>query len=177
MRMRNWVIGVFALLTAGVAEAEEIYAKVGGWEISAEPGSKRCVMHRSYRSKADNTSEGLTVLYAADKEGVLLTWSNDWSTHLPAKGDLDLRLAFKTGASIDASWGSRSLHFDQVADLYHFTRAFTDAEEARRVLDALAANENIGLFFDSKLITSLPLDASDAVAKLRECSLNSGVAP
>lgn len=178
--MQSWVIGLSALLTAGVARGEEAparYATVGSWEVSAEPGSKRCAIHRSYRSKAGNRREGLTVLYAADKEGVLLTWSNDWMTYLPAKGDLELGLAFKTGGSVDESWGSRGLHYSKVADLYYFTRAFTDAEEARRVLDALAANENIGLFLGPTLITSLPLDAADAVEKLRECSLNSGVTP
>ena len=175
--MRSWVIGVSALLTAGVAQGEEAastYAEVGSWQILAEPPSKRCAMQRSYRSKVGNKREGLTVLYAADKEGVLLVWSNDWMTYLPAKGDLDLGLAFKTGVSVDESWGNRKLHYDKVADLYYFTRAFTDAEEAHRVLDALAANENIGLFLGPTLITNLPLDASDAVAKLRECSLNGG---
>jgi hypothetical protein len=178
--MKNWVIGVYALLTAGVAQGEEsarTYARVGSWEISAEPPSRRCVMHRSYRSKAGNKSEGLTVLYAADKEGVLLVWSNDWMTYLPAKGDLDLGLAFKKGASVDEAWGSRSLHYDKVADLYYFTRAFTDAEETRRILRDLAANDSIGLFLGPALITNLPLDAFDAVEKLRECSLNGGRAP
>lgn len=177
MSMQRWVIGVYALLTAGVAqgeEAAEIFAKVGGWEISAEPHSKRCVMHRSYRSKAGNKSEGLTVLYAADKEGVLLVWSNDWMTYLPAKGNLDLGLAFKKGASVNGTWGSRNLHYDKVANAYYFTRTFTDAEEVRRVLRDLAANESIGLFLGPTLITSLPLDASHAVEKLRECSLNRG---
>jgi hypothetical protein len=130
-------------------------------------------MHRSYRSKAGNKNETLTVVYAADKEGVLLIWSNDWMTYLSNKG-LELGLAFKNGASVDESWGSRNLRDDKVADDYHFTRAFADAEEAGRVLRALAANESIGVLLGPTLITHLPLDASKAVEKLRECSLNGG---
>jgi hypothetical protein len=168
------MIGVGALLAAGPAQGEETYARIGGWEISAQPPSHQCLMYRSYRSKDGKKVEDLTVLYAADKEGVLLDWSNDWMTYLPAKGDLELGLAFKEGASVDQSWGSRSLHYDKVGSTYHFTRAFTNAEEAHRVLRALASNESIGLFLGPVLMTSLPLDASDAVEKLRECSLNGG---
>ena len=175
--MRRWVIGVYALLMAGAAHAEEAdqtYAKVGGWEISAQPPSQRCVMQRFYRSKDGKKIEGLTVLYAADKEGVLLIWSNDWMTYLPAKGDLELGLAFKRGASVDQSWGSSSLHYKKVGNDYLFTRAFTNADEASRVLHDLAANEHIGLFLGPTLLTSIPLDASGAIEKLRECSLNGG---
>ena len=175
--MQRWVIGVYALLTAGAAqagEADQIYAKVGGWEISAQPPSHRCVMQRFYRSKDGKKTEGLTVLYAADKEGVLLIWSNDWMTYLPAKGDLELGLAFRKGASVDQSWASRNLHYDKVGNDYLFTRAFTEAEEARRVLHDLATSEHIGLFLGPALLTSIPLDASEAIEKLRECSLNGG---
>ena len=69
-------------------------------------------MHRPYRSKDGLKVEGLTILYAADNEGVMLIWSNDWMTYLPAKGDLDLDLGFKKGAAVDKSWGTRRLHYD-----------------------------------------------------------------
>ena len=175
--MQRWVIWMYALLTAGAVQAEEAnqtYAKVGGWEISAQPPSHRCVMQRFYRSKDSKKIEGLTVLYAADKEGVLLIWSNNWMTYLPAKGDLELGLGFRKGASVDQTWASRSLHYDKVGNDYLFTRAFTDAEDARRVLHDLAANEHIGLFLGPTLLTSIPLDASEAIEKLRECSSNGG---
>ncbi len=177
MRMQRWLIGACALLTAGAARAEhgsEIYAEVGGWEISGEAPSNRCVMQRFYRSNDGKKVEGLTVLYAADKEAVFLVWSNDWMTYLPAKGDLKLGLAFRKGATVDRSWGSRSLHYDKVGNNYLFTRAFTDAEEARRVLGDMAASEHIGLFLGPTLLTSIPLNASEAIEKLRECSLNGG---
>lgn len=177
MNKRGWAIGMCAFLTATAAQGEEAYASVGAWEILAEPPSHRCAMHRSYRSKDGKKSEGLTVLYAADKEGVLLIWSNDWMTYLPAKGDMELELAFRKGAAVDQSWGTRSLHYDKVASIYYFTRAFTDADETRRVLADLAANDSIGLLFGPGLITNLPLDASAAVEKLRECSLNGGRTP
>jgi hypothetical protein len=177
MGMRRWMIGLCALLTAGVAEGEQAdlsYAKAGGWEISAQPPSQRCVMQRFYRSKDGKKTEGLAVLYAADKEGVLLLWSNDWMTYLPASGDLELGLAFKKGASVDETWGSHKLHYDKVGKTYNFTRVFKDRDEAQRILRDLAGNEHMGLFLGPTLITSIPLDASEAVGKLRECSLNGG---
>ena len=178
--MLRWVIGVYALLlTSGAAQTEEVdqtYAKIGGWEISARPPSHRCVMQRFFGSKDGKKIEGLTVLYAADKEGVLLVWSNDWMTYLPAQGDLELGLAFRSGASVDQSWGSRSLHYKKVGNDYLFTRAFTNAQEASRVMHDLATNEHIGLFLGPALLTSMPLDASAAIEKLRECSLNGGSA-
>lgn len=174
MSMRGWVISVCALLMAGPAESEEIYANVGGWEISGQPGSHRCLMLSSYRSKDGKKTEDLTVLYAADKEGVLLIWSNDWMTYLPTKGDLELGLAFRKGDSVDQSWGSRNLHYDKVGNRYVFTRAFTNAEDAHRILHDLASSEHLGLFLGPALMTSLPLDASEAIEKLRECSIKGG---
>jgi hypothetical protein len=167
---------VSALLTASAAQAEDAgktYAKVGGWDISAE-SPNRCLMQRFYRSKNGKNVEGLTVLYAADKEGVLLLWSNDRMTYLSIKGDLELGLIFGKGESVDQSWGSRRLHYDKVGNDYVFTRAFTSADEAGRVLQALAENEHIGLLLGPTLLTSIPLDASQAIEKLRECSLNEG---
>ena len=172
--MQVWVIGVYAMLAAGAAQAEEVYATAGSWVISAEPPSHRCVMHRSYRSKDGKKNEGLAVVYAADKEGVLLFWSNDWMTYLRSTGDLELGLAFKKGTSVDESWGSRTLHYDKVDNNYHFTRAFTDADESRRILRDLAVNETMGISLGPVLITKLPLDASEDVDKLRECSLQGG---
>ena len=176
--MKRWLMGACALLTAGTAQAEdagEIYATVGGWEISAEAPTQRCLMQRFFRSQDGKKLEGLTVLYAADKEAVFLVWSNDYMTHLPAKGDLELGLAFKNGASVDQSWGIRSLHYDKVGKDYLFTRIFTDAQEARRILRDLAASEHMGLFHGPALLTSIPLNAAEAIDKLRECSLNGGL--
>lgn len=177
MRMRGWTIFMCALLTAGAAqsvEAEESYAKAGNWEISAEPPSQRCVMQRFYRSEAAKKKEGLVVLYAADKEGVMLGWTNDWMTYLPAQGELELGLAFKKGAAVDDSWGFRKLRYKKLAGTYHFTLAFTNSDEARRFLGALAGNDSFGLFLGPALLTSLPLDAADAVGMLRECSSKGG---
>jgi hypothetical protein len=174
MSMRGWVFGVCAFLAAVPAQSEEIYAKVDRWDITVEPPSHRCLMQRSYGSKDGKKSETLTVVYAADKEGVLLFWSNNWMTYLPADGDLDLGLVFKKGSSADQSWGSRSLHYRKINNTYMFTLAFTKAEEARRVLHDMASNEGFGLSLGPVLMTSLPLDASNAVEKLRECSLNGG---
>jgi hypothetical protein len=38
--LRKWIVGLFALLSAGAAQAQgdvEHHAKVGEWEIAAEP--------------------------------------------------------------------------------------------------------------------------------------------
>jgi hypothetical protein len=172
--LRSWVAGVSALLTASAAQGEDAgktYAKVGGWEISAE-SPNRCLMQKFYRSKNGKNVEGLTVLYAADKEGVLLFWSNDRMTYLPAKGDLELGLIFGKGDSVDQSWGSQTLHYDKLGMDYVFTRVFKSADEASRVLQALATNDHLGLLLGPALLTSIPLDASGAIEKLRECSRN-----
>jgi hypothetical protein len=174
MKMQGWVIGVTALLAAGAAQAaDSVYAKVGSWEISADTPS-RCVMQRFYRSKDGKKIEGLTVLYAADKEGVLLLWTNDWMTYLPVKGNLELGLAFRKGEAADQSWGSRNLPYERIGDTYYFTIAFKSAEETGRILRDLAASDHFGLLLGPALLTSMPLDASEAVVKLRECSMSGG---
>ena len=177
MRLDCLAFGMLALVTGAAAQGEEAetpYAQVGDWQISASPPSQRCIMHRAFRSKDGKKRQELTVLYAADKEGVLLDWSNDWMTYLPAKGELNLGLAFKSGAAIDESWGSRDLHYDKVAGSYHFLRAFVRPEETRRILHDLSANQMIGISLGPALIAKLPLDASAAVEKLRECSRQGG---
>ena len=50
------------------------------------------------------------------------------------------------------------------------------ADEATGVLRDLATSEHVGLFLGPALLTSLPLDAAAAIAKLRECSENGGPA-
>jgi len=175
MRMQGWVIGVSALLTAGSAQAaDSTYAKVGDWEISAQAPSQRCLMQRFYRSKDGKKTEGLTILYAADKEGVLLVWTNDWMTYLPVKGDLELGLAFRKGDSADQSWGSRNLPYEKIGNTVYFTLVFKNAGEAQRILRDLAASDHFGLLLGPALLTSVPLDASEAIPKLRECSMNGG---
>jgi hypothetical protein len=51
-----------------------------------------------------------------------------------------------------------------------FTHIFTGSSDSDRLLRDLASQRDIALFFGPTLMTSLRLDASDAVTKLRECS-------
>ena len=169
--MRCWWIGACALLSSVAAQAEApgtTYAKVGAWEISAEP--PRCIMQGFFGSKDSKKVDGLTILYAADKESVLLVWSNNWMTYLPTKGELDLGLVFGKGTSVDASWGSSKLRYEKVGNDYLFTRVFKDAKVAEKVLRDFAESQVVGLSLGATLLTSLKLDASVAVKKLRECS-------
>ena len=175
MAMQGWVMGVSALFSAGASQAaDSTYAQVGSWEISAQPPSQQCLMQRFYRGKDGKKIEGLTILYAADKEGVLLVWTNDWMTYLPVKGDLKLGLAFRHGESADLSWGSRDLPYEKIGNTIYFTLVFKSAAEAQRILHDLAASDHFGLLLGPGLLTSMPLDASEAVVKLRECAMRGG---
>ncbi|MFC7537279.1 hypothetical protein ACFQPG_07855 [Sphingomonas sp. GCM10030256] len=172
--MRFWRIGACALLSSFAAQAEAvstIYAKVGAWEISAEP--PRCIMQGFFGAKDGKKVDGLTILYAADKEGVLLVWSNNWMTYLPTKGELEVGLVFgKDGTSVDTSWGSSQLRYEKVGNDYLFSRPFKDAMEAEKFLRDLAESQVMGLTLGGTLLASFKLNASEAITKLRECSLS-----
>jgi hypothetical protein len=51
---------------------------------------------------------------------------------------------------------------------------FTGSADSERILRDLASNEGISLFLGPAVLQALPLDASDAVKKLRECALKGG---
>lgn len=172
--MRNWIIGACALLGAGAAQAEagrEPYAKVGAWEISADAAKKICLMNRLYGSIDDDKTEGLLVLYNAQKEAALLGWASSKMNFLPAEGSLDFDLSFLKGESLNESWGSQPFEYKKPENRHIFTHVFKGPTDAQRILRDLAGNESIALFFGPTVMTGLPLDASDAVEKLRECSL------
>jgi hypothetical protein len=173
--MECWRIGACALLSSVAVEAEAAgttYAKVGAWEISAEP--PRCIMQGFFGSKDGKKVDGLTILYAADKQGVLLIWSNNWMTYLPTDGELELGLVFGKGEAVDASWGSSKLRYEKVGNDYLFTRAFKDAKAADKVLRDFAESQVVGLYLGATLLTSFKLDAEEAIEKLRDCSLSGG---
>lgn len=169
MKCRLIVACAVSLSLAAEAEASgTAYAKVGPWEISAE--APRCIMQGFFGREGDKKIDGLTIVYAADKGGVLMVWSNNWMTHLPAKGELNVGLVFGKGALVDASWGSGNLGYEKVGNEYLFTLTFTQPATADRVLRSLAESEVMGLTSGETLLKSFKLNASGAVAKLRECS-------
>ena len=175
MRIASWLIGVASVLVATTARAgEETYAKLGGWEITHEPGLKRCSMQRFYRAKSGST-EGLIVVYDAEKEGVLLFWSTTSMPFLPTEGHLDLDLRLRNGALIDETWGNQDFRYEKVADSHIFTRAFLDRESSRRILADLASHAEIGLFLGPVLQTAFPLGPAGVVGKLTECSTKVGL--
>jgi hypothetical protein len=170
--MRGWIIGMAALLSAAAhaQSAYEPYATVGQWEISAKTPKKICMMSRWYGNVDADETDGLMVLYNAQKETALLGWGSNKMKFLPAKGALDFDLSFLKGSSLDESWGSQSFEYEKLDKKYVFTHVFTGAADVRRILRDLGANESITLFFGPNVITGLPLAASDAVEKLRECA-------
>jgi hypothetical protein len=170
--MRNWVFGVCAILSAGAAQAEdgvEHYAKVGEWEITAEPAERRCTMARFYGTKAGDI-EGLMVLYDAEVEGVLLNWVSDKASSLPSKGTMDVGLAFFSGPLFDESWGKQVFDYERPEETYYFVHVFKGPKDVRRILGNLAVNEGVVFLDGEKMMTSLELDALFAVERLRECS-------
>ena len=173
MRLRNWIVGVCALLAAGAAQAqdaEEHYAKVGAWEIAAEPARNLCKMYRYYGSSVDDHIEGLVVRYDATK-AVWLTWSTDGSTPFPGDGQIDLYLNFLTGKSINEKWGSRTFRHGKPEDTRYFASVFNGSKDSLRILRDLAENDLIGLYLGPTLMTALSLDATEATQALRDCSL------
>lgn len=171
MRLLGKIFGLCALLTASAAQAERVsesYGTAGDWEIAAE-NHRMCGMKRLYGSRAPEDVQGLIVLYDAQRQIASLSWATR-KPALPVLSDpLDFDLAFLKKSSMDESWGSRPFQI-QKGDGYLFTHAFKGTTDVQRILRDLASHETIALFFGPSLMTGLHLDASEAVAKLRECA-------
>jgi len=170
--MRGRIIGVCALLSASAAQAERVsepYAKVGYWEITTENHSA-CVMKSLYPGKVADDAEALIIVYSALQKTAVLSWITQ-KPKLPALTDsLDFELSFLKGRSLNESWGSRPFDIANSAHSYSFTHAFRGATDSDRFLRDLASHDALVLFFGPGMLTSLPLKASDAVTRLRECS-------
>ena len=164
-----WMVGTASLLLARAAQASaEPYAKVQGWEITTEPGVKRCFMERFYPSKS-GTFEGLIIAFDAQEDQAILFWSTTSKLFPLPEGKLGLDLRFRDGESIDDSWGTQSFHYKKVADSRIFTLAFPDGEGSRRIMADLTKYSEIGLFLGPVLQTAFPLTPA-AVQKLRDCA-------
>ena len=174
MRLRSWIIGSFALLGAGAAQAQgkiEHHVKVGEWEIAAEPERTLCKMYRYYGSSVDDHIEGLIVRYDAAKESGWLTWSTNGSTPFTEDEEIDLFLTFVKGKSLNEAWSARSFHQRKHEDTRYFAHGFHGSKESRRILRDFAESELIGLDLGPVMMTALSLDAAKATDALRECSL------
>ena len=169
--MRGKIFGVCALLSAGAAQAERVsepYGKVNDWEITAE-NHQMCVMKRLYGSSDPAKGQGLIVAYDAQGQVASLNWVTRKPPFPPLSASLDLDLAFLKGSSMNESWGSQPFQI-QKGDGYLFIHVFMGGTDVQRILRDLASHEAIALSFGPSLVTGLHLNASDAVAKLRECS-------
>lgn len=171
--MRGWIIGVYALLSAGALRAQGIepYAQVGDWQINVQDGN--CGMMRLYPAIKGGPEEVLIVFYDAQRRTTTLNWGTRKPEFPPLSDSYDLRLAFLKGSSLKETWGSPAFNVRKSPNGYVFTHVFTGTSDSERILRDLASEPAMVLFFGPTLMTSLPLDASEAVTKLRECSSKS----
>ena len=180
MKLRNWIIGAAAFAATGTAQTQEMhghFATVASWEIAVEEGRNFCKMYRYFGSTVDTHTEGLVVRYDAGKESVLLTWSTTGTTIFPGDGQIDLFLSFFKGKTIDDSWGSQAFRHAKPDNTRYFNHAFSGPVASKRILGDLSTSKLIGLYLGPVLLTALSLDAAEATASLRECSLKFAVSP
>lgn len=168
--MRSRTIGVFALLSASASQAEAVnapYATVGYWEITTGNHST-CVMKSGFPGKVAGDAQALMIAYNEQQKTAVLGWITQ-KPRFPALSDSsDLQVSFLKGASLNDSWGT--LSFDSAKPADTFIHAFRGATETDRFLRDVASHDALVLFFGPVMVTSLPLKASEAVKKLRECS-------
>ena len=164
------VVGLISACAAQAAPDSETYAKVGDWEITAI-GPGQCTMVRFYPGSAANEDEGLIVQYDTPRKEVALTWVSRKPKIPPLGASLDLDLAFFEGSSTDETWDSQVFKTEKRADSYGFSHVFAGPSDGDRFLRDLAAHDTFAIFLSPVLMTGLPLDASNAVTKLRECAL------
>jgi hypothetical protein len=170
--MRGRIVGVAALLWAGASQAERVsepYAKAGYWEISTE-NHRECVMKRVYPGKTADDEEGLVIVYEPQTKAAVLGWALRKPRFPALTESLDLQLAFLNGSKLNESWESQPFRIARSGDTYSFIHLFKGPGEGDRFLRDLASHDTFALFLGPGLMTGLPLNASDAVAKLRECS-------
>jgi hypothetical protein len=149
---------------------DQVYAKVGNWELVVQD-NQRCAMKRSYGSLVPDQQQALVIMYNAQEQRVAFGWASNKPKFLGAHGSIKLDVAFIKKSGLDESWGSQSFDYDKQPDTYFLTHVFSGSANAERILHDLASHEGISLFFGPDVMMGLPLDASDAVRKLRECAL------
>ncbi|GAO39544.1 hypothetical protein SCH01S_33_00310 [Sphingomonas changbaiensis NBRC 104936] len=171
--MRGRIIGVYALLSAGASQAhpvDEPYANAGAWEITAG-NHGACMMQRSYVLRDNGDEQTLIIFYDDQRKGAVLGWGTHKPKLPPLSNALEFQLSFtRTGSSLNEAWGSQSFDIQKIGDEYRFGHVFKGSTDSDRFLRDLASSDTIGLWFGPTLMMGLPLGASDAVAKLRECS-------
>lgn len=174
--MRGRIIGVYALLSAGASQAEPVsepYANVHDWEITAE-NHRACMMKRFYVLR-DGDEQALVIFYDAQRKAAALGWGTRKPKLPPLSDSLDFGLSFtRKGSSLNETWGSQPFQIEKRVDEYRFSHVFNGSTDSDRFLRDIASSDTIGLWLGPTLMMGLPLSASDAVAKLRECSSKIG---
>ena len=168
--MKIMILAASALLSAGAAQDAgpgQPYAKVGDWEITAED-DQQCSMTQLFESKVAEDVQVLSVLYDA-KKGVVLSLASRKPKYLLASGSAFFELAFIKGKSSDGSWGNRRFEYKKRGNTYYLHHVFAGHTDTDRILGDLSSNEIVSLFLGPTLVMGLPLNASGAVEKLREC--------
>jgi hypothetical protein len=177
--MKIWLFGTFVLLWGGAAQAQpaaDTYATVGDWEITAD-SNNRCSMTQVFTGVAADGVEVIGVVYDAKLEGVVLSWASNKPKYPLASGSVDLDVAFMKSSPSKESWSNKRFDSKNSDGTYRLHHALIGRTDTYGMLDDLATNEIVAIFFGPTMITSLPLNATEAVAKLRECATNGDRVP
>ena len=177
--MKNWLFGLCVLLWGGATQAEPVadrYARVGDWEITSD-GNKRCSMSQVFTSALADGVEVLGVVYDAKLDGMVLSWAGNKPKYLLTSGSVDVDVAFIKGSSSNGSWSNKRFDYKKSDGTYYLHHALIGRTVTYDMLHDLASNDIVALFVGPTMITSLPLNATEAVAKLRECATNVDPAP
>jgi hypothetical protein len=170
--MRDLLFGVHALLAGAAAQAgtvNEHYADAGPWRITTD-NHQACMMQSYYVIKRNGDEQTLAVFYDAKRKGAVLGWGTRKPKLPPLSASFDFELTFTPkGKPKITSWGNQTFEIDKAADEYRYTHVFK-GPDGDRLLRDLASSDTVALSLGPVLMMTLPLDASDAVTKLRECS-------
>ena len=128
-------------------------------------------MSRFYVRRDDADEQELDFIYDAQRKAAPLGWATRKPKLPPQSDSLDFGLTFtRKGSSLNETWGSQAFDIQKRADGYRFLHIFAGSAESDRFLRDLASSDTVGLWLGPSLMMGLPLSASDAVTKLRECS-------
>jgi hypothetical protein len=168
--LKGWILAGCALLSASAPAAAQSkpYAEIGDWAIDADD-KQRCAMSRLFESTVTYPAEALGVVYSV-KDGMVLSWASKKPKLLPPGSSFKLDLAFMRGKVWNETWGSQNFEYKKSGDTYHFHLVFADRNNVERMLADLSSSNIVSLSAGPILMMSLPLDAADAVLKLRECA-------
>ena len=128
------------------------------------------MMKRAYERRDTGDEQAIVIFYDAQRKGAVLGWGTHKPKLPPLSDSLDFELSFTRGTSRDASWGSQPFQIEKVGDEYRYSHVFRGSTDSDRFLRGLGPSDTIALWLGPTLMMALPLGASDAVTKLRECS-------